>query len=58
MLRIAVGGILTECNHLGGLPIDMETYESTELVRGEEMLSATTSVVGGMLDVFTGCRTC
>ena len=51
MTRIAVGGILTECNHLGGLPIDMETYESTELVRGEEMLSATTSVVGGMLDV-------
>ena len=51
MMRIAVGGILTECNHLGGLPIDMETYESTELVRGEEMLSATTSVVGGMLDV-------
>ena len=51
MTRIAVGGILTECNHLGGLPIDMETYESTELVRGEEMLTATTSVVGGMLDV-------
>ena len=50
-MRIAVGGILTECNHLGGLPIDMEVYESTELARGEEMLAATTSVVGGMLDV-------
>ena len=50
-MRIAVGGILTECNHLGGLPIDMEVYESTELARGEEMLAATTSVVGGMLGV-------
>ena len=51
MTRIAVGGILTECNHLGGIPIDMETYESTELARGEELLSATTSVVGGMLNM-------
>ena len=51
MTRIAVGGILTECNHLGGIPIDIGTYESTELARGEEMLAATTSVVGGMLSV-------
>jgi microcystin degradation protein MlrC len=50
-MRIAVGGILTECNHLGGIPIDMEAYESTELVRGADMLLATTSVVGGMLQV-------
>ena len=47
--RIAVGGILTECNHLGGVPIDMATYEATELLRGEEMLRLNTSVVGGML---------
>ena len=52
-MRIAVGGILTECNHLGGLPIDMEVYESTELARGEQMLAATTSVVGGMLGVLS-----
>jgi microcystin degradation protein MlrC len=47
--RIAVGGILTECNHLGGLPIDMAVYESSELMRGHEILLARTSVVGGML---------
>ena len=47
--RIAVGGILTECNHFGGLPIDMRTYEASELWRGNEMLQASTSVVGGML---------
>ena len=48
--RIAVGGILTECNHLGGLPIDMSIYEACELYRDEEVLQLTTSVVGGMLD--------
>ena len=47
--RIAVGGILTECNHFGGVPIDMAVYEATELVRGDELLQCTTSVVGGML---------
>ena len=47
--RIAVGGILTECNQLGGTPIDLKLYEETELLRGEEMLQQTTSVVGGML---------
>ncbi len=56
MTRIAIGGILTECNHLGGLPINLATYESTELDRGEEMLSATTSVVGGMLSVLREAR--
>ena len=47
--HIAVGGILTECNHLGGLPIDLSTYEASELFHGEEVLQLTTSVVGGML---------
>ena len=46
--RIAIGGILTECNHLGGLPITMQTYEEYELLRGDEMLECETSVVGGM----------
>ena len=48
--RIAIGGILTECNHFGGLPIDLKTYEENELLRGEEVLSCDTSVVGGMLE--------
>ena len=50
MPRIAIGGILTECNHLGGLPIDISTYEASELFRGEEILQLTKSVVGGILD--------
>ena len=48
--RIAIGGILTECNHLGGLPIDMSVYEACELYRDDDVLRLTTSVVGGMLD--------
>ncbi|MBM81868.1 MAG: hypothetical protein CMJ78_14935 [Planctomycetaceae bacterium] len=48
--RIALGGILTECNHLGGLPIDISLYESTELFRDDEVLQQTMSVVGGMLE--------
>ncbi|REK29702.1 MAG: hypothetical protein DWQ45_21600 [Planctomycetota bacterium] len=47
--RIAVGGILTECNHLGGLPIEMSLYEAGGLFRGVELFDLTTSVVGGML---------
>ena len=46
-----IGGILTECNHFGGLPIDLKTYEQNGLLRGEETLSCDTSVVGGMLEV-------
>ena len=52
--RIAVGGILTECNHFGGVAIDMETYQRTELRRDEQVLASSTSVVGGMLE---GLRT-
>jgi microcystin degradation protein MlrC len=48
--RIAVGGILTECNHLGGLPIDLSIYEACELFRDEEVLQQRMSVVGGMLN--------
>ena len=30
MTRIAIGGILTECNHLGGVPIDLATYDEPD----------------------------
>ena len=49
--RIALGGILTECNHFGGLPIDLKTYEENEQLRGVKIPSCHTSVVGGMLNV-------
>lgn len=49
MPRIAIGGILTECNHLGGLPIDLSVYQASELYRDNEVLTLENSVVGGML---------
>ena len=49
--RIALGGILTECNHFGGLPITIDWFERYELLRGEEILQSEAGVVGGMLQV-------
>ena len=49
--RIAIGGILTECNQLGGLPIDLHWFERYELRFGAEMLEIHNGVLGGMLDI-------
>jgi len=49
--RIALGGILTECNQFGGEPIDLSWFERYELKRGREVLEAEEGVVGGMLGV-------
>jgi microcystin degradation protein MlrC len=48
--RIAIAGVLTECNHFGGVPIDMDWFRTNEFFLGDELLSITTSVVGGILD--------
>ena len=49
--RVAIGAIFTECNHLGGAPIDRSWYERYELLRGEELLTGATGAVAGMLEV-------
>ena len=49
--RIAIGTIFTECNHLGGIPIDLAWFERYELRRGDDILAVDKGVVGGMLDV-------
>ena len=49
--RVAIGAIFTECNHLGGAPIDRSWYERYELHRGEELLAGATGAVTGMLQV-------
>ena len=50
-LRVAVGAIFTECNHLGGAPIDRSWYERYELLHGYELLAGATGAVAGMLQV-------
>jgi len=49
--RVALGAIFTECNHLGGVAIDLGWFERYELVRGDAILAIDNSVVGGMLRV-------
>ena len=49
--RVAIGGILTECNHFGGILTDMARFEQYELCRGEQIMQIESGVVGGMLQV-------
>ena len=49
--RVAVGGILTECNDFGGQPIDVAAFERFELRYGDDVLGVTGGVMGGMLEV-------
>ena len=49
--RVAVGGILTECNDFGGQPIDVAAFERFELRYGDEVLEVAGGVMGGMLEV-------
>jgi len=48
-LRIAIGSIMTECNHLGGTPTDIERFKLYQLQYGQEVLEAPTGSVGGMV---------
>ena len=49
--RIALGGILTECNELGGPPIDLDWFARYDLRRAGEILEMAGGAVGGMLEV-------
>jgi len=49
--RVAVGGILTECNDFGGRPIDVAAFERFELRYGDDVLDVAGGVMGGMLEV-------
>jgi microcystin degradation protein MlrC len=48
--RVALGSIFIECNHLVGWFTDIGYFERSELRRGKEVLSATSGVVGGILN--------
>ncbi|MBI2505842.1 MAG: M81 family metallopeptidase [Candidatus Latescibacteria bacterium] len=47
--RIALGGILTECNELGGPPIELDWFARYDLRRDGEILEMKGGAVGGML---------
>lgn len=47
--RIAIAGILTECNDFTSALITEDDFERVELLRGQQMLERTDGVVGGAL---------
>lgn len=49
MNRIAIAGILTECNDFTSALITQADFERVELLRGEQMLARRDGVVGGAL---------
>lgn len=49
--RIAIGSIFTECNELGGVPIDRSWFERYDLLFGAKMLEVDSGVLGGILAV-------
>ena len=49
--RVAIGAIFTECNHIGGAPIDRSWFERFELLSGDELLAGASGAVAGMLKV-------
>lgn len=50
-LKVAIGSLFTECNQLGGTPIDIAAFERYELRRGNAILELDEGSVGGMLNV-------
>ena len=49
MKRIAIAGILTECNDFTSALITEDDFERVELLRGQQMLERSDGVVGGAL---------
>lgn len=55
--RVALGAIFTECNELGGVPLNLDAFQRYELRRGAEILAIESGVAGGMISVLqqAGC---
>lgn len=50
-MRIAIGSLFIECNHLGGSPADLEAFRRSELLVGADVSALRAGTVGGMLEV-------
>ena len=51
--QIAIGALLVECNHFGGVPTDMASFQRTQYVRGNEVLALTDGTIGGFLNTLS-----
>src|SRR5690348_17211983 len=50
-MKIALGSLFIECNHLGGVPADLDSFRRYELYFGDQLLERRAGTVGGMLEV-------
>ncbi|MBA62268.1 MAG: hypothetical protein CMJ76_07865 [Planctomycetaceae bacterium] len=48
---IAVGSLLVECNHFGGIPTDLESFQRTQYLMGEDLLALKDGTLGGYFEV-------
>jgi microcystin degradation protein MlrC len=51
--RIAIGALLVECNHFGGIPTDITSFQRTQYLRGDEILTLADGTVGGFLNTLS-----
>jgi len=52
--HIAVGALLVECNHFGGIPTDLESFKRTQYLLAEELMMLKDGTLGGYFDVLCG----
>ena len=48
--HIAVGALLVECNHFGGIPTDLESFKRTQYLIAEELMVLSDGAIGGNFD--------
>ncbi|MEL0096856.1 MAG: M81 family metallopeptidase [Planctomycetaceae bacterium] len=52
--HIAVGALLVECNHFGGIPTGLESFKRTQYLEGSELLALQEGTLGGYFEVLNG----
>ena len=49
--HVAIGALLVECNHFGGIPTDLESFKRTQYLLDDELLQLNDGTIGGYLEV-------
>jgi len=51
--HIAVGALLVECNHFGGIPTDLESFKRTQYLEASDLLALNEGTLGGYFEVLS-----
>ena len=51
--HIAVGALLVECNHFGGIPTDLESFKRTQYLEASDLLALSEGTLGGYFEVLS-----